>query len=112
MAHVITKACLGALHKSCLEVCPVDCIYYVNDPSLNKKYGLGPANGTDYGMMMINPNECINCGACAGECPTQAIFEDTSVPADLKEFIDLNSQRTGSMSDEEKEKNRGSALKA
>ena len=39
MANVITKNCMGTLDRACVDVCPVDCIYYVNDKSLNDKYG-------------------------------------------------------------------------
>ena len=111
MAYVITKACLGALDRSCVDVCPVDCIYYINDPELNKKYGAPAARGTEYGMMLINPDECINCGACATECPTLAIYEDSAVPPDQTEFVQINTARTTAMSDEEKDKCRGAALK-
>ncbi len=106
MARVITKACLGALHRCCAEVCPVDCFYYIKDKALNDKYGAPPANGSEYGMLMINPDECINCGACEGECPAHAIYEDSAVPDELKEFIDLNASCTTCMSDEEKDKTR------
>jgi ferredoxin len=110
MAYVITKSCMGTLDRACVDVCPVDCIYYINDKSLNDKYGM-PAK-TEPGMMMINPDECIGCGACSNECPTQAIYEDTAVPDDMKEFVQLNQERTVGMSDADKEKFRGSALKA
>ena len=59
------------------------------------------AKGDDYGMLVINTDECIHCGACETECPTQAIYEDSSVPEDMKEFVELNEQETAAMSDSE-----------
>ena len=75
MAFVVTAACIDVMDKSCLEVCPVDCIIH--------------EEGTDR-MLFINPDDCIECGACEPSCPMSAIFSDDRVPADQKEFIDLN----------------------
>ena len=100
MAYVITLPCVGTKDRSCVEVCPVDCFYNIKKKSINDKYGK-PAKGEDYGMLVINPDECINCGACETECPTQAIYEDSSVPEDMKEFVELNEQETAAMSDSE-----------
>lgn len=58
MSYVIGANCIDELDRSCIEVCPVDCIY-VGD---RKSY--------------INGNECIDCGACEVECPVDAIFVD------------------------------------
>ncbi|WP_413810778.1 indolepyruvate ferredoxin oxidoreductase subunit alpha [Streptomyces sp. OE57] len=55
MAYVINEKCIGELDGSCVDVCPVDCIY----EGLTKRY--------------INPDECIDCGACLPECPVDAI---------------------------------------
>lgn len=101
MAYVVTKACLGNLDRSCVEVCPVDCFYYINKKELNDKYGIGAARGSEHGMLMINPDECINCGACETECPVQAIYEDSAVPGDMKEFVDMNQSETTSLSDDQ-----------
>ena len=62
MTYVITQACIDTKDKSCVDVCPVDCIY----------------EGPD--MLYIHPDECIDCGACEPECPWEAIFEDERVP--------------------------------
>jgi NAD-dependent dihydropyrimidine dehydrogenase PreA subunit len=59
-------------------VCPVDCIY--------------AADGEQ--QYFINPDECIDCGACASECPVNAIFAEDKVPARYKHFIGLNATRT------------------
>jgi len=43
-------------------------------------------------MLYINPEECIDCGACVPECPVEAIFPDHSVPVEWTEFIPLNAE--------------------
>ena len=55
-----------------MTVCPVDCIYEGDD------------------MVYINPDECIDCGLCEPECPVTAIFVDTDVPSQWKDFIEKN----------------------
>jgi NAD-dependent dihydropyrimidine dehydrogenase PreA subunit len=58
MAYVIGAGCIDMLDRSCIEVCPVDCIYIGERRSY------------------INANECIDCGACEVECPVEAVFVD------------------------------------
>lgn len=55
----------------------------------------------DWGMLVINPDECIHCGACETECPVEAIYEDTGVPDDLKEFVQLNEKAVSALSADE-----------
>ena len=74
MTFVITNACIDVKDKSCIEVCPVDCIY-VDDEDR---------------MCYIEPDECIDCAVCESACPVGAIFKDTDVPADPKIFNDIN----------------------
>ena len=74
MAYVIAEPCIGVKDKACVEVCPVDCIH----------------GGDDDKQMFINPDECISCGACEPECPVEAIFEDSSLPAEWKQFTEIN----------------------
>ncbi len=74
MAFVITEPCIGVKDASCLSVCPVDCIYTKEEDE----------------MYYINPDECIDCGACAPECPVNAIFEESEVPAQWKNFVEVN----------------------
>jgi NAD-dependent dihydropyrimidine dehydrogenase PreA subunit len=69
MAYVIAAACIDTTDKSCVESCPVDCIYEGD----RKLY--------------INPAECIDCGACEPVCPVEAITQDRRVPADQQDFI-------------------------
>jgi NAD-dependent dihydropyrimidine dehydrogenase PreA subunit len=75
MAYVITEACVGVKDKSCVAVCPVDCIHEGETP---------------YDMLYINPDECIDCGLCEPECPVTAIFADTDVPKDQEHYIQVN----------------------
>jgi ferredoxin len=109
MAYIVTKNCLSTKDKSCVEVCPVDCFYNFINPDLNKKYGKDLARGDDAGMLVINPDECINCGACETECPVEAIYEDTGVPDDMSEFVEINEQAVAAMSEDELEANRVTA---
>ena len=74
MSYIIGKPCEGTCDTACVAVCPVDCI---NGPI--KIDGLGQEvadmeiGATD--MLYINPDECIDCGACLPECPVDAIYE-------------------------------------
>ena len=101
MAYVVTRPCLGTKDRSCVEVCPVDCFYNIKKKKYNDKYGIGLAPDGEEGMLMIHPDECINCGACETECPVEAIYEDSGVPEDYKEFPKINEEETLGLSDEE-----------
>jgi len=59
MTYVVTDACIKCKYMDCVEVCPVDCFYEGEN------------------MLVINPNECIDCGVCEPECPAEAILPDT-----------------------------------
>jgi len=72
MTYVIAEPCVGTRDASCVEVCPVDCIYEAAD------------------QYYINPGECIDCGACEPECPVQAIFPDADVPPEWTRYIEKN----------------------
>jgi NAD-dependent dihydropyrimidine dehydrogenase PreA subunit len=66
MAYVIAEPCIDVLDTACVSVCPVDCIHY--EEGVDRK-------------LYIDPNECIDCGACEPECPVNAIFpEDQLTP--------------------------------
>ena len=114
MAYVVCEPCIGTKDRSCVEVCPVDCFYDIAKKDLNDKVGVQPtkkrkrrlADGTeveelDFGQLMINPDECINCGACETECPVEAIYEDTAVPEKWKAYTKSNEEGTLKLSDEE-----------
>ncbi|WP_395140556.1 ferredoxin family protein, partial [Armatimonas sp.] len=64
MPYVIAEPCVGVKDKSCVAVCPVDCIH----------------GGDDDNQLFIDPVECIDCGLCEPECPVDAIFMDDEVP--------------------------------
>lgn len=72
MPFVVTESCINCKLGDCVEVCPVDCFYE------------GP------NMLVINPDECIDCALCEPECPVNAIYAEDELPQDQKEFIDLN----------------------
>ena len=77
MTYVITEPCIDVLDKSCVEVCPVDCIHF--------------EEGTDR-MEYIDPDECIDCGACEPVCPVTAIFAEDDVPDQYKEYTEINAK--------------------
>lgn len=72
MAYVICEPCIGVKDQSCVEVCPVDCIYEGED------------------QFYIHPDECIDCGACEPVCPVEAIFPADEVPPQWESFIEKN----------------------
>lgn len=76
MTYVITEPCITVKDQSCVEVCPVDCIHFEND-RLDE-------------MLYIDPNECIDCGACEPVCPVTAIFAEDDVPEQWKEYTEIN----------------------
>ncbi len=71
MTYVVTDACIRCKYMDCVEVCPVDCFYEGEN------------------MLVINPNECIDCGVCEPECPAEAILPDTE--GGLEKWQELNS---------------------
>ncbi len=74
MAYVITEACIGTKDASGVAVCPVDCIYEGED------------------QYYINPDECIDCGACEPACPVSAIFEQGAVPPEWRDDVARNAR--------------------
>lgn len=75
MTYVITEACIGTKDRSCVDVCPVDCIHDEGDVDQ---------------MLYIDPDECIDCGACEPACPVTAIFAEDDVPDNLKPYVEIN----------------------
>lgn len=77
MSFIIGNKCVDCIDTSCASVCPVDCIHGPIDingsGSEIEKMGREAFPG---GQLYINPDECINCGACVPECPVDAIFSD------------------------------------
>ena len=83
MPHVITNRCVGTKDQSCVEVCPVDCIH----PAKNID---GDAAFEEAPQLYIDPDVCIDCGACVPECPVDAIFMDDELPEEFREFLEVN----------------------
>jgi ferredoxin len=74
MTYVVTESCIKCKYTDCVDVCPVDC------------FREGP------NMLVIDPDECIDCTLCVPECPVEAIFAEDDVPDAQKEFKALNAE--------------------
>ena len=74
MTFVVTDKCVRCKYTDCVVVCPVDCFHE------------GP------NLLVIDPEECIDCGLCESECAANAIFALDDVPEDQKKFIELNAK--------------------
>ena len=74
MAFVVTEQCIRCKYTDCVEVCPVDCFYE------------GP------NMLVINPDECIDCALCEPECPVNAIYSEDDLPEKFQPFLQLNKE--------------------
>ena len=72
MAYVVGEACIKCKYTDCVDVCPVDC------------FREGP------NMLVIDPDECIDCTLCVPECPVEAIFAEDDVPDAQQAFIAKN----------------------
>ena len=72
MTYVVTEACIKCKFMDCVEVCPVDCFYEGEN------------------MLVINPDECIDCGVCEPECPPEAIKADTETG--LEKWLSVNAE--------------------
>jgi NAD-dependent dihydropyrimidine dehydrogenase PreA subunit len=75
VTYVITEPCIGTKDRSCVDVCPVDCIH---------------DDGDDDKILYIDPDECIDCGACEPACPVNAIFAEDDVPDNMKPYVEIN----------------------
>ena len=72
MTYVVVEACIKCKYMDCVEVCPVDCFYEGEN------------------MLVIHPDECIDCGVCEPECPIEAIKPDTE--PGLEQLLSLNAE--------------------
>lgn len=90
MTYIITEPCVSVCDTACVEVCPVECIHGPHDSKgcgeEAKLEGFNPKNKQLY----IDPEECIDCGACEPECPVEAIFDEDMVPDQWKRYININ----------------------
>ena len=76
MTYIIAQPCIDVKDKACVDVCPVDCIH--------------PVDGEYVDQLFIDPDECIDCGACEPECPVEAIFTEEDLPAEWSHFLKIN----------------------
>jgi ferredoxin len=74
MAFVVAEPCINCKYTDCVDVCPVDCFYEGKN------------------MLVIHPDECIDCGACVPECPVEAIYDEDELPEKWSEYTALNAE--------------------
>jgi len=74
MAFVVAEPCINCKFTDCVEVCPVDCFYEGEN------------------MLVIHPDECIDCGACVPECPVEAIYDEDELPSEWAEYKAINAK--------------------
>jgi ferredoxin len=74
MTFVVTESCIKCKYTDCVEVCPVDCFHE------------GP------NMLVIDPEECIDCTLCEPECPVDAIYDEDELPEGQEQFTVLNAE--------------------
>jgi ferredoxin len=72
VTYIIAEPCIDIKDKSCVDVCPVDCIHEFDR------------------ILVIDPEECIDCGACEPECPVEAIFPEDALPDKWEPFVKIN----------------------
>jgi len=72
MAMVVTEPCFGCKYTDCVVVCPAECFHEGES------------------IVFIDPEECIDCGACVPECPVEAIYYEGDVPEKWHDYIELN----------------------
>ena len=72
MTYVISEACVDVLDRTCVEECPVDCIYEGER------------------MLYIHPDECVDCGACEPVCPVEAIYYEEDLPEGMRVYTGEN----------------------
>ncbi|MCL2928340.1 MAG: ferredoxin family protein [Trichodesmium sp. St16_bin4-tuft] len=82
MTYVVTEPCIQCKYNDCIAVCPVDA------------FREGP------NFLVIDPDECIDCGVCEPECPVGAIYSFDEVPKEWEEFISLNEDLAGKWKDQ------------
>jgi NAD-dependent dihydropyrimidine dehydrogenase PreA subunit len=85
MAYVIAEPCIGTKDSACVDACPVDCIHPKKDEAEHE----GAV------QLFIDPQECIDCGACVPVCPVSAIFALDDLPAQWAEYAQKNAAYFG-----------------
>jgi len=74
VTYVIAQPCVDVKDKACIDECPVDCIYEGRR------------------SLYINPDECVDCGACEPVCPVEAIYYEDDLPGDWQDYLRANAQ--------------------
>ncbi len=74
MTFVVVESCIRCKYMDCVEVCPVDCFH------------VGP------NMLVIDPEECIDCTLCEPECPVEAIYSEEELPEGQEKMLALNAE--------------------
>tara|TARA_Y100000992_G_scaffold301081_1_gene271128 strand:- start:196 stop:534 length:339 start_codon:yes stop_codon:yes gene_type:complete len=104
MTYIVKDECIKCKLTDCVEVCPVDCFYEGEN------------------MLVINPDECIDCGVCEPECPIDAIVSDNHEIENKEKWLELNkkysatwpniSKKKDPLPDHEKYRNMKNKLKS
>ena len=79
MTFVVTENCDGCKFTDCVAVCPVECFH------------------EDDKMLYIDPDECIDCGACVPECPVEAIFDESELPDHQQKWLQINADKAAAL---------------
>jgi ferredoxin len=79
MTFVVTDNCKGCRFTDCVAVCPVDCFH------------------SDDEMLYIDPEECIDCGACVPECPVEAIYDESQLPQEKQQWLKINAEKSAEL---------------
>jgi len=74
MTFVVTEKCIKCRYTDCVDVCPVDCFYEGEN------------------MLVINPDECIDCGVCEPECPIEAIKSEEELAPGEEKWLEINTK--------------------
>lgn len=74
MTYVVAEPCIKCKYTECVDICPVSCFH----------------EGAN--ALVINPDECIDCGACVDPCPVQAIFPEDELPEKWRDYTALNAE--------------------
>lgn len=74
MTYVVSDKCIKCKLTDCVDACPVDCFHE------------GP------NMLVINPDECIDCNLCVSQCPIDAIYEEDNLPKDQNHMLEINAK--------------------
>ncbi|CAB9495199.1 ferredoxin FdxA [Alteromonas macleodii] len=74
MTFVVTDKCINCKHTACVDICPADAF----------------REGSNF--LVIDPEECVDCGLCVPECPEEAIFAESELPDEAQTFIQINAE--------------------